>query len=191
MTTHNREVMSAVSKAVSNAVRAEGSWIKAADALYGCGVTVATMVDKEHDDNAMVTAAIIEGLPAAWQKLLSYDKKTMSGMAEDKKKERRTAQQRIGTYRSRLGGYLATLQENDLNAGVTNPAEEPVKLVNSKTGEITTSDPADQKPDSEFSKYESAVQHVEKAIAELRDAVAAPPGKDVTKLIKALEAAIK
>jgi len=103
-----------ISQAVNTAVKAANKWVKTSIQLHEDGVT-SDMVDTGYKSVNRefyndVRAAIVEGLPAADQRLINLPIKSVA--AKDKP-ARKKAQQKIGRYQELLAGYLRGLEHSD------------------------------------------------------------------------------
>lgn len=100
-----------ISQAVNTAVKAANKWVKTSIQLHEDGVT-SDMVDTGYKSVCLefyndVRAAIVEGLPAADQRLINLPKNAVPAKS---KEDRKRAQQKIGRYQALLAGYLRGLE---------------------------------------------------------------------------------
>ena len=123
--------------AVSNTEKNNNRWVKASDALFADGIRAGmlTGTDKVADIQTKVKASIVLGLPITDRKLINGDAKAMD---DTTKALRKTAQQKIGAYLSRIQGYLINLsiESGEIEANEeteeTEETEESTKTVAEK-----------------------------------------------------------
>lgn len=115
MTTLKENTQKLITDVIGNDRSTQGKWKLMTDALVSDGVK-SSMLDKpskktDANPNATlqfsITQAIIKGLPAEWQSLITKETKTLS---ESDKNAKRYAQQQLGSYYGKIKRHLIAFE---------------------------------------------------------------------------------